>query len=68
MSPARDMAAFIRGVMNMATVPSNDGFQQNLRAAKNWLEAIARGDLVVAKAEVKQAEATPDVKAPANDA
>lgn len=57
MKPEQQLAKFIRQVMNNATVPSNDQFQQNLATAKRWLEAIAAGDLVVvAPIPVRQPE------------
>lgn len=48
MNPHAEIAKFVRNVMNMANVPSNDQFQHNLAAAKQWLQAIAAGELVVA--------------------
>jgi hypothetical protein len=46
----KQIAAFIRDVMNRAVVPSNDQYQQNLAVAKQWLEAIASGKLLVTAA------------------
>jgi len=53
----KQIAAFIRDVMNKAVVPSNDQYQQNLGAAKKWLEAIMCGTLVVAPPLVTPAAA-----------
>jgi hypothetical protein len=47
MTNEQQMATFIGTVMNMAMVPSNDVFQQNLLAAKQWVQAIATGALLV---------------------
>lgn len=57
MDPHAEIAKFVRMVVNMASVPSNDQFQQNLAAAKQWLNAIASGNLVVqSKPEAKPEE------------
>jgi hypothetical protein len=64
----KQIAAFIRNVMNMARVPSDDQFQQNLIAAKQWLEAIAAGKLLVVSPAEPAAPTEPanpdDAKAP----
>lgn len=48
MNPHSELAKFVRAVVNMANVPSNDQFQNNLVAAKQWLDAIGAGNLLVA--------------------
>lgn len=63
MNPHSELAKFVRAVVNMATVPSNDQFQNNLVAAKRWLDALASGNLEVVEKKPEEAEPTEEVKA-----
>lgn len=45
------MANYVRALVSKASMPCDDNTQANVRAAKDWLDAIISGALVVRSAQ-----------------
>lgn len=58
----REIAKFILAMIQKSTMPADDVTQQNILASKEWLRAIANGQLVVSIPKVKKDKKRADVK------
>ncbi len=52
----KEMAKFILIIISKAIMPADDQTQANITACKQWLGAIATGQLEVKSAKVKRAK------------
>jgi hypothetical protein len=48
------IAKFIRAMVERSTMPADDNTQGNITAAKQWLDAVASGTLVVTAKKTKK--------------